>query len=76
VVRSLVSRNLQSLLHANSRWPWALLEAAYNGSKDERSIESIVMALAGEELITVKSSDVDADEYCADHLLRWLIDAD
>jgi hypothetical protein len=35
-----------------------------------------VMALAGEELITVKSSDADADEYCADHLQRWLIDAD
>jgi hypothetical protein len=74
VVRSLVSRTLQSLLHANSRWPWALLEAAYNGSKDERSIESIVMALAGEELKSTTNSN--ADEYCADHLQRWLIDAD
>ena len=71
-----MSRTSQSLLHANSRWPWALLEGAYNGSKDECSIESIVMALAGEELITKKSSDADADEYCATHFERWLIDAD
>jgi hypothetical protein len=34
------------------------------------------MALAGEELITIKSSDADADEYCADHLQRWRFDAD
>jgi hypothetical protein len=71
-----VSRPLQPLLDANSRWPWALLEGAYNGSKDERSIDSIVMALAGEELVTKKSLDADADEYCEDHLQLWLIDAD
>lgn len=61
-------------MYADSRWPWALLEGAYDGKKDNVDMKSIVMALAGEELISISNSD--ADEYCAKHLHRWSIDAD
>ena len=50
-------------MYADSRWPWALLEGAYDGKKEDLDMKSIVMALAGEELTSISGSD--ADEYCA-----------
>jgi hypothetical protein len=44
------------------RWPWALLQAALDGGDNTLSLESIVLALSGEKLI---SPEVKKDKkYC------------